>query len=599
MKYNYNYLGDVTGLTDAFGNTLTYTYNAAAQLTAVTTSLSDKTHPGSLLSAAEYNPFGNRVSATLGGQGALKNVHYDNRGRLLETETDLATPPAGPLFEHIYYGYAPNGNVTWMSDGTSGDAHAYGYDDFNRLTEKITYPWVSWPDGGLEYGYAYDRYGNRWQQTLNASCTVAVSVCITFDANNHVAGGILTYDAAGNVVNDGNHTYSYDAENRITQVDGGNTAAYVYDGAGKRVLKTTNGLTVQYIYDLGGHVVTEESSAGQWNRGEVYAGGEHLVTYNHWKTYFIAADALGTENLRSTLDGTSYESCTNQPFGDDLTCTGPAAGKVNPLHFTGKERDAEDTLSGNDFFGARYYSSNMGRWMNPDPADLSLRHLANPQKWNKYAYVLNNPLALFDPNGQEELTIQLRAYIPQASQLGFKGDDRGPTSSQGVSSRTSITLRVETDPSKAANPLLGTPVSSAGQTQNLLTGQATTQTVGLPTATVTRDANGNVLINIQQSAANPLTPSAATPPITSDLNVTVPTDGSSVTTAGTVSGSPAFELNVTGEGGSQANIPLQGASSNPFAFGLHLYQTNSRLNTTHLPPQPPVISCATAGTCPK
>jgi YD repeat-containing protein len=91
MKYNYDYLGNVTGLTDAIGNKLTYTYNAAAQLTAVTTSLSDATHPGSLLSAAEYNPFGNRVSATLGGQGALRNVHFDNRGRLLEKETDLAT----------------------------------------------------------------------------------------------------------------------------------------------------------------------------------------------------------------------------------------------------------------------------------------------------------------------------------------------------------------------------------------------------------------------------------------------------------------------------------------------------------------------------
>jgi hypothetical protein len=78
--------------------------------------------------------------------------------------------------------------------------------------------------------------------------------------------------------------------------------------------------------------VTEESSAGQWNRGEVYDGGKHLAPYNHWKTYFIAADALGTENLRSTLDGTSYESCTNMPFGDDLTCTGPEAGNVNPLH---------------------------------------------------------------------------------------------------------------------------------------------------------------------------------------------------------------------------------------------------------------------------
>ena len=63
---------------------------------------------------------------------------------------------------------------------------------------------------------------------------------------------------------------------------------------------------------------------------------------------------------------------------------------------TGKERDAE---SGNDYFGARYYSSSMGRWMSPD-TDFNLKRiLAEPQRWNRYAYVLNNPLILVDPNG--------------------------------------------------------------------------------------------------------------------------------------------------------------------------------------------------------
>jgi YD repeat-containing protein len=107
MSYKYDYLGDVTGLTDAFGHTLTYAYNAAAQLTTVTTTLSDKTHPGTLLSAAEYNSFGNRVSAALGdpdasATGILKNVHYDNRGRLTETETDSITRPTWGQFEHIW-----------------------------------------------------------------------------------------------------------------------------------------------------------------------------------------------------------------------------------------------------------------------------------------------------------------------------------------------------------------------------------------------------------------------------------------------------------------------------------------------------------------
>lgn len=62
---------------------------------------------------------------------------------------------------------------------------------------------------------------------------------------------------------------------------------------------------------------------------------------------------------------------------------------------TGKERDSE---SGNDYFGARYYSSSMGRFMSPDPANLSVDFWL-PQTWNRYTYGLNNPLSVVDRNG--------------------------------------------------------------------------------------------------------------------------------------------------------------------------------------------------------
>jgi RHS repeat-associated protein len=64
--------------------------------------------------------------------------------------------------------------------------------------------------------------------------------------------------------------------------------------------------------------------------------------------------------------------------------------------FTGKERDTE---SGLDNFGYRYYSSSMGRWMSPDPTGLDYADLTNPQSFNLYSYVLNNPLKFSDPNG--------------------------------------------------------------------------------------------------------------------------------------------------------------------------------------------------------
>jgi RHS repeat-associated protein len=63
--------------------------------------------------------------------------------------------------------------------------------------------------------------------------------------------------------------------------------------------------------------------------------------------------------------------------------------------FTGKERDSE---SGLDNFGARYDSSQYGRFMSPDPGNYGA-DLTNPQSWNMYSYVLNNPLNLVDPDG--------------------------------------------------------------------------------------------------------------------------------------------------------------------------------------------------------
>jgi len=74
-----------------------------------------------------------------------------------------------------------------------------------------------------------------------------------------------------------------------------------------------------------------------------------------------------------------------------------------PSRSTGKERDTE---SGNDYFGARYYSSAMGRWMSPDwsakAEPVPYAKLDNPQSLNLYAYLKNNPLRTTDPDGHAD-----------------------------------------------------------------------------------------------------------------------------------------------------------------------------------------------------
>jgi RHS repeat-associated protein len=84
--------------------------------------------------------------------------------------------------------------------------------------------------------------------------------------------------------------------------------------------------------------------------------------------------------------------------------------------FTNKERDSE---SGLDNFGARYHSSTMGRFISPDAKLMSSRHLAFPQKWNKYAYVQNNPLGRIDPDGLDDYVVFRPATTTSKQTNGF------------------------------------------------------------------------------------------------------------------------------------------------------------------------------------
>jgi RHS repeat-associated protein len=180
------------------------------------------------------------------------------------------------------------------------------------------------------------------------------------------------------------------------------TACYVYDAEGHRVRATVNGQTRDFVYDLSGRNIDEFTPGrsgwlGTWTRGEAYAGSLHIATYANSTTQFDNSDWLSTFRARSDINGNKVESCSSLPFGEDLTCTGT---EVTPIHFTGKERDAE---SGNDFFGARYYTSTMGRFLTPDwaekPTNVPYAHFGNPQSLNLYGYVNNNPTTVGDPDG--------------------------------------------------------------------------------------------------------------------------------------------------------------------------------------------------------
>jgi RHS repeat-associated protein len=94
------------------------------------------------------------------------------------------------------------------------------------------------------------------------------------------------------------------------------------------------------------------------------------------------------------------------PFGEER----PSGAKVdsNRNYFTGRERDfgtsTEGDPNGLDYMLARYYSSSLGRFMAVDPSRKGVMP-TDPQSWNRYAYVRNNPLASVDPDGEADIYV--------------------------------------------------------------------------------------------------------------------------------------------------------------------------------------------------
>ena len=165
----------------------------------------------------------------------------------------------------------------------------------------------------------------------------------------------------------------------------------------------TNGFTLTESYLVGQSseeltTLTWSGSKSTWVRTNVYGDGKLLGTYDSAGLHFHLTDPLGTRRVQTNAEGLAEQNCQSLPYGDAQNCyaVGTASGvTATPLFFTGKERDAE---SGLDYFGARYYGSNMGRFTSPD--DGSDQNPGNPQSWNLYSYGRNNPLIGTDPDGR-------------------------------------------------------------------------------------------------------------------------------------------------------------------------------------------------------
>jgi RHS repeat-associated protein len=120
-------------------------------------------------------------------------------------------------------------------------------------------------------------------------------------------------------------------------------------------------------------------------------GGATAVYNSSGIAYYRHSDWLGSSRFASTPSRTKYFDVAYAPYGEDYVGSG-----TTDLDFTGQN---QDTVSGLYDFLYREYHPNSSRWIQPDPSGLQAASLTNPQTWNRYAYVANNPLAFVDPMG--------------------------------------------------------------------------------------------------------------------------------------------------------------------------------------------------------
>lgn len=347
--------------------------------------------------------------------GALSDLTFGN-GLIEKTEYDTRLQPlkisAGALLRiDLDYGTAANnGNIVsqTITANSTGLKQVYGYDALNRLSWASEYlstavpATPACPDASSQWCqlFGYDRYGNRVIANRSHLGEAVGLEAVGYAATtNRISDAGWLYDNAGNITRDGvGNTYAYDAENRMTAAPG---VSYAYDGEGRRVSAISVGKEIRYVYDAFGNLAAEYGKQGDVSR---------------CRTCYLVADHLGSTRLITGEEQQVVARTDFRPFGEEILVGGNSARAAVAGYgsdigvrqkFTGKERDSETGL---DYFGARYFSGAQGRFTSADPKQFSSRTIANPQKWNLYSYVLNNPLALIDPDGLEERR-PIRIYL--------------------------------------------------------------------------------------------------------------------------------------------------------------------------------------------
>jgi RHS repeat-associated protein len=370
---------------------------------------------GSYASNITYQPNGVIGTVTHGsGSTAVSEVWDADANGMARPSTIRARNASNTeLWNSGGYSFDGSGNIK----GTGNTA--YFYDAFDRLTGwKIpgtngAYDWI---------GRRYDAFGN-YLSAFEKVCMTQVSGqaqrCFTSNfatqqvtgTTNHYSG--VTYDDAGNITTQSGRTFTWDSLGVMTGATAnGRTFRYLYTADDERVAvvervvgsdNITRNRTTWSARDFENRLLTtwtddatSETRTITWKEDEIWRGGALLADVSSSGTKHYILDHLGSPRFITNASGQAVGPQNFAPFG-----SGGATG-TGTLQFAGMERDLT-AVGGTypdlrDYDHHRFYDLDWGRFLSLDPV---LGSPTNPQSWNRYVYVRNNPMNLTDPTGMQ------------------------------------------------------------------------------------------------------------------------------------------------------------------------------------------------------
>ena len=386
-----NEQGLLSQTTDITNRTINYGYTGRNQLAWV--------NDGSGGANYGYDANGN-MNGISNGNGTTVTKGYDNDDNLTSLNTYTSS---GSGIYKIIYGY--NEDSQRVSESENDGSYTWNYNSLGQLqTETRT--------GAAAYTntYVYDNVGNRTSDNINGrpdTLTLDADDQLKTFSNNGTAFN-YTYDGNGNQktrVYGVPYTLNYDLDNNLMNVSSANgTVYYAYDALGRRTSRQVGGVTTQYQYD-GSQLLTEvtgtSGSQYLWGPGGlVRRDGEWPLT-----------DGMGSTRVVTNDSQSNTSNQMPDAYGETVRSSGSTS---LPYLWGGGSGYREDLDAGLIQVGARYYDKDSGRFITRDtdmgqevltgPA-LARVGLADLLAFlpktghNAYAYCNGDPINLTDPTG--------------------------------------------------------------------------------------------------------------------------------------------------------------------------------------------------------